>query len=284
MKSLLLFIVLIATNSWAEKIKLPISLIGAEEDPKAKIGNFYVYEIEGKISPQILKPNFFNVRDSIEKFVQSQTWCFLHQDENNFLKLIDPENTTMYSKEGSFIKKEFKRLKDIKEERLESYFKYKEGYIVNVSYMHNGQRINMPFYVVKKGKNFYLTSFTLKQDDIYAHNVALYLTYPHFKIEKPAFKIETSDSSIKIQGKTPYSIVTFFTREDGKWQFVTNTLDNETSDNFLKDEDKREHFFQTTISKTLMKDPEKYEILILNSEFPLGEASIKDYPEGQIKK
>ena len=269
----------------AEVIKLPIFLDGASPDVANQKGEFYVYDIKGKLKPSPIIPQKFEKPSTIEQLIASVIYSYQQGDVNLFKSLFDTQTQKKLEEMGEKIFLErFSSFKNISNCTLESYFFHEGGFVAHWKEAKDMGKSDLVF--IKQESNiFKFSGFASKKEYYRFLNISYYLTFPDFKYNKATVldNIDPAKKDFSLTVKNTFQYVTFFKKNDNRWQKRTVLKDNVSGKYQFNDKDPSVGLVKIEFQEQNFTPNTEHEILVVESTFPIAYLPLKYSASGQIK-
>lgn len=278
----LVLCMIFAQQVLAVEVKVPVYLTGAMEDPKARKGDFYVYNVEGNFVPQAVTPQKTS-NESIEALVSSMIYSYEKNDRTFFF--------TLFSKEAAA------KIKSMPKEEFESMWKVNTAQKnLSIQFFHeinNGMLIGLKspghktlqiHFARKFGKAWAFDKLVMDDNDPKTNNVGLWVSFLPMKINKASlvqtFSRKDKFNILEAQVSEPFVSVLYKTK--GRWEVLGQVKDNEDDYSSWPDLNKNKGMVKMDLENFDTTNPDKTEILVLESSFPISFYPLSAEASGQF--
>lgn len=278
-------IVLLSLGLKAEVIKLPIYLDGASPDEANRRGEFYVYDVKGKLKPTVIVPQRFERPATIEQLIASVIYSYQQGDVKLFKSLFDSQTQKKLNEidEKTFSER-FTSFKTISECKLLSYFFHNGGHVAQWKETKDKGKSDLVF-IKEESKVFKFSGFSAKKEDFRFTNISYFLTFPEFKYQKAALidSIDPGKKDLSLTIKNTYEYVTFFKKIDNRWLKRTVLKDNISGKYQFNDLDPNIGSVKIEFQEQNFTPNTEHDILVVESTFPIAYLPLNFSSSGQIK-
>ncbi|MBY0515502.1 MAG: hypothetical protein K2P81_01245 [Bacteriovoracaceae bacterium] len=284
MKPILLFIIFITNTAYAIQVKIPVNFDGIKEDPKARQGEFFVYNLEGKISEEKITPEMRVPAKRLEDVASTLIYAYQQSNSELFKSLFDE---TALEKINSIPKKSFEdrfqSFKSIERPVLEFYFKHLNGYISKWKEDKANGKTELLFITNQKG--WKISDFNANEKDALFYNISNYLTYRNFSFSQSVVtkNVDFAKNDYILELKTTHPIISFFKLSEGVWEKKIEMRDNVKEKYLLQDENPASGLVKIKFDPDIFTARETHDILIVSSTYPIKYLPQSFAKTGQLK-
>jgi hypothetical protein len=281
-KYLCLSFSLIWLQAYAAEVAVPAYLQGVAPDAQALKGHHYVYQVQGKLSPQVIHPRHAGSK-TIEALVNSLFFSYINNDKALFLSLHAPIAQQELSRlSASKFNAVWTFMQRLKSPRIDFYFHHQQGVVIGLKSMDNV--LPELLYAVKVGEEWKIDLLKIDKSDERFTNISLYLTYRPFEVKpvKLLKGLKKGDVDLSLKMQTQYPWINLLKKVAGKWEMKTFLQDNAVGKYRLDDLDPAQGMIKVEFRPDHFRSDEAHEILILESTFPLTSYPLEFFPEGQV--
>ncbi|MFN9112801.1 MAG: hypothetical protein ACK5XN_22280 [Bacteroidota bacterium] len=268
----------------AERVKVPVYFDGVYPDPgQNSKSDYYHYEVKGQLSEVRIQPRD-SANSTVEELTASAIQALVSNDQAKYKALYSEQGQKVLAQKGQdsfdYLWKQFKPQSSYV---MSWYFYHKKGVIVS----WRGKENPSPtyFYAEKKNDRWRMEYFFADESDITFNNVMLYLNYAPLEIKTATvlkdFRLSDSELTTLFEANLPHLYVLLKTKE--RWELFTYLQDNQTERVRYRDREPAKGLVKLEFAKEELPAGTNYEMLIVQSRFPIRNFPHSLFEKGQLK-
>ncbi len=284
MKSWIFLWLISLSLAHAELIKVPVFFDGVYVDTNQKSkSEYYSYEVKGRLKGISIQPRY-TTNSSVEELTASAFQALVSNDQAKYKSLYSEKGQEILAQKGqesfNFLWNQFRPQSAYE---LSWYFYHNKGVVVS----WRGKENPAPtyFYAEKKNDQWQMEYFFADETDIIFNNVMLYLNYAPLEI-KPVtvlkdFRLTDAELTTLFQAELPHLYVLLKANE--RWEVFTYLQDNQSERVRYRDLEAAKGLVKLEFAKEELPRGKSYEMLIVQSRFPISYLPLSLFKQGQLK-
>jgi hypothetical protein len=269
-------------TAFGVEVKLPIYVDGVKEDTSALQGEYFVYEVRGRLDEMIGTIKRQEKNDKIEHLMSNLWWAYKNKDKNLFQSLFSQKAKYELQKiPQSTFDIRFDQFSKVTAPIIEFYFEHSNGYVLK--WKDKSSDLSEVLYVQRDKENYLFSSLKLTSEDKRFHNIATFLSYKKFNFSKAHLTKLPSNDDLTVNIKSKNTYITFLKKNGQRWERRLFLKNNSINQYLLDDLDPSIEVVRIEFKQGLFEPNIQHEILVIESNFPLSFLPLSFTDEPQVK-